>query len=218
MESPLASRAEAAIRRLRDVDAVSVRAEDGELVEIHVVSRSDRPAKHIVRDVQAVLRTDVGLVIDHRVVSVALASLAQLFVLSAQANSNAKATTAAALLGLQKMEQLRSLTWSVDARGSPLTDPMLAASSADALRVSTAGFFDFVDGVGRSLGEAAAPPPGAMYLRRWSIEPLPADPENVLVLQVLVTQRFHRSIGTAASGRRQPDEARFICVRTRKAM
>jgi hypothetical protein len=73
MESPLASRAEAAIRRLRDVDGVSVRAQDGELVEIHVVSRSGRPAKHIVRDVQAVLRTDLALVIDHRVVSVALA-------------------------------------------------------------------------------------------------------------------------------------------------
>jgi hypothetical protein len=73
MESPLASRAEAAIRRLRDVDGVSVRADGDELVEIHVVSRSDRPAKHIVRDVQAVLRTDLGLVIDHRVVSVALA-------------------------------------------------------------------------------------------------------------------------------------------------
>jgi len=73
MESPLASRAEAAIRRLRDVDGVSVRAEGDELLEIHVVSRSDRPAKHIVRDVQAVLRTDLGLAIDHRVVSVALA-------------------------------------------------------------------------------------------------------------------------------------------------
>ena len=73
MDSPLASRAEAAIRRLRDVDGVSVRADGDELVEIHVVSRSDRPAKHIVRDVQAVLRTDLGLVIDHRVVSVALA-------------------------------------------------------------------------------------------------------------------------------------------------
>src|SRR5690242_11315606 len=72
-ESPLASRAEAAIRRLRDVDGVSVRADGDELVEIHVVSRSDRPAKHIVRDVQAVLRTDLGLAIDHRVVSVALA-------------------------------------------------------------------------------------------------------------------------------------------------
>jgi hypothetical protein len=73
MESPLASRAEAAIRRLRDVDGVSVRADGDDLVEIHVVSRSDRPAKHIVRDVQAVLRTDLGLAIDHRVVSVALA-------------------------------------------------------------------------------------------------------------------------------------------------
>ena len=73
MDSPLASRAEAAIRRLRDVDGVSVRADGDELVEIHVVSRSDRPAKHIVRDVQAVLRTDLGMAIDHRVVSVALA-------------------------------------------------------------------------------------------------------------------------------------------------
>jgi hypothetical protein len=73
MDSPLASRAEAAIRRLRDVDGVSVRADGDELVEIHVVSRSDRPAKLIVRDVQAVLRTDLGLAIDHRVVSVALA-------------------------------------------------------------------------------------------------------------------------------------------------
>src|SRR5689334_24518581 len=73
MDSPLASRAEAAIRRLRDVDGVSVRADGDELVEIHVVSRSDRPAKLIVRDVQAVLRTDIGLAIDHRVVSVALA-------------------------------------------------------------------------------------------------------------------------------------------------
>jgi len=72
-EPPLAGRAEAAIRRLRDVDGVSVRAEGDALVEIHVVSRSDRPAKHIVRDVQAVLRTDLGLTIDHRVVSVALA-------------------------------------------------------------------------------------------------------------------------------------------------
>jgi len=73
MDAPLASRAEAAIRRLRDVDGVSVRADGDELVEIHVVSRSDRPAKLIVRDVQAVLRTDLGLAIDHRVVSVAMA-------------------------------------------------------------------------------------------------------------------------------------------------
>ena len=71
--SPLAIRAEAAIRRLRDVDGVSVRAEADELTEIHVVSSSRRSPKQIVRDVQAVLRTDLGLPIDHRIVSVALA-------------------------------------------------------------------------------------------------------------------------------------------------
>ena len=71
--SPLASRAEAAIRRLRDVDGVSVLAEGEELLEIHLVTRSGRAPKQIVRDVQAVLRTDLGLAIDHRIVSVAFA-------------------------------------------------------------------------------------------------------------------------------------------------
>lgn len=71
--SPLAVRAEAAILRLRDVEGVSVRAEADELVEIHVVSSSNRSPKQIVRDIQAVLRTDLALAIDHRIVSVALA-------------------------------------------------------------------------------------------------------------------------------------------------
>lgn len=71
--SPLAARAEAAIRRLRDVEGVSVRAEGDEIREIHVVTSSERPPKNIVRDVQTVLRTGLGLGIDHRVVSVALA-------------------------------------------------------------------------------------------------------------------------------------------------
>lgn len=76
MDAPLAVRAENAIRRLRDVEGVSVRADGAELVEIHVVSSSDRSPKQIVRDVQAVLRTDLGLAIDHRIVSVALARAA----------------------------------------------------------------------------------------------------------------------------------------------
>lgn len=73
MGSPLAERAEAAIRRLRDVDGVSVLTEGEDVREVHVVSSSQRPPKQIVRDVQAVLRTELGLAIDHRVVSVALA-------------------------------------------------------------------------------------------------------------------------------------------------
>lgn len=69
----LAARAESAIRRLRDVEGVSVRAEGDDILEIHVVTSSERPPKNIVRDIQTVLRTGLGLGIDHRVVSVALA-------------------------------------------------------------------------------------------------------------------------------------------------
>ena len=73
MTPPLAERAEAAIRRLREIEGVSVRVEADEVVEVHVVSSSERPPKQIVRDVQAVLRTELHLPIDHRIVSVALA-------------------------------------------------------------------------------------------------------------------------------------------------
>jgi len=69
----LAARAEAAIRRLRDVEGVSVRADGDDIREIHVLTSSERPPKNIVRDIQTVLRTGVGVAIDHRVVSVALA-------------------------------------------------------------------------------------------------------------------------------------------------
>ncbi len=72
MASPLAVRAEAAIRRLRDVDGVSVQAEGEELTEIHVVSSSGRTPKQLVRDIQSMLRTELGITIDHRIVSVAL--------------------------------------------------------------------------------------------------------------------------------------------------
>lgn len=69
----LASQAEAAIRRLRDIEGVSVRTEGEDIREIHVLTSSERPPKNIVRDVQTVLKTRLGIAIDHRVVSVALA-------------------------------------------------------------------------------------------------------------------------------------------------
>jgi len=69
----LATRAEAAIRRLRDVEGVSVLSSGDTIREVHVVTRSDRAPKQIVRDVQTVLRTGLGVSIDHRVVSVAQA-------------------------------------------------------------------------------------------------------------------------------------------------
>ena len=69
----LASKAETEIRRLRDIDGVSVRVEGDVIREIHVVTRTDRAPKQLVRDIQTVLRANVGVAIDHRVVSIALA-------------------------------------------------------------------------------------------------------------------------------------------------
>ena len=64
-------RAEAAIRTLRDVESVSIQGEGEAIKEIHVLSRSNRAPKQIVRDIQTVLRARFNRSIDYRVVSVA---------------------------------------------------------------------------------------------------------------------------------------------------
>jgi hypothetical protein len=66
-----AAQAETAIKALRDVEGVSIQTEADEVREIHILTRSKRPAKQIVRDVQTVLLARFGKSIDYRVVSVA---------------------------------------------------------------------------------------------------------------------------------------------------
>jgi len=162
----------------------------------------------------------------------AVASLAQLFALSTTRNTSAKNTTFAAVLAQQKMEQLRSLTWGFDSLGLPTTDTTtdttkfpetaggtgLSPSPVNTLQQNVVGWVDYLDAKGQELGGAtAAPPTSAVYIRRWMVEPLPTNPNNTIVIQVLVTR--HRNRGTADAGSviRLPDEARIISVKTRKA-
>jgi hypothetical protein len=51
------------------------------------------------------------------------------------------------------------------------------------------------------------------------VEPLPINPDNTLVLQVLVTRARSRGLAESAIGvvTRLPDEARIVTVKTRKA-
>src|SRR5207344_2437984 len=93
-------------------------------------------------------------------------------------------------------------TWGFDALGLPVTDTTtdvsavpetsggrgLSLSPAHSLGTNSEGYCDFVDAFGRPLGGGTAPPAGTAYIRRWSIEALPADPDNTIVLQVLVTR------------------------------
>jgi len=167
------------------------------------------------------------------ILTVTLAGLAQLLAVSMRANASARTTTYAALLAQQKMEQLRGLTWGFDLVGLPVADTStnVAAASAAApggkglapsppgsLGTNTDGYCDFVDRFGRVIDGGTTPPRGTVYVRRWSIEPLPANPANALVLQVLVSRAGGRaSPDTGPAGVRVPDEARLVSVRTRKA-
>ncbi len=116
---------------------------------------------------------------------------------------------------------MRSLTWAFDPAGAPIADATtnvsvsperatggtgLTPSPTAALSTNTSGYCDFLDGFGNWLAGGTSPPGGAVYVRRWSIAPLPASPDNTLVLQVLVTTIRNRGA-----------EARVVSVKTRKA-
>lgn len=165
----------------------------------------------------------IELLIAVGLLTVALASLAQLFALSVAGNVDARFRTSASLLASQKMEELRGLAFGFDAEGAPLTD--VTTDTADALPAgggtgltpggsladSIAGYVDYIDSVGRRTDAA-----GATYTRRWSIQSMPADPGNTLILQVLVTRR-HAASGQPDVAIRSSDDVRVATVRTRKA-
>jgi type II secretory pathway pseudopilin PulG len=111
---------------------------------------------------------------------VALLSLAQLLALATTANADAGRATFAAVLAADKLEELRASTW-------------------ESVRRQAGESVDFLDHSGRPVERASA----AIYGRRWLIDPLASNPDNALVIQVIV------------SGRR--DEARIAAVRTRRA-
>jgi type II secretory pathway pseudopilin PulG len=143
-------------------------------------------------------------------VVVAVAALAQLFAIAIHANARARSTTSAVLLAQQKMEELVAAFSQQDVSGASL-----GMSPVGALGRNTAGYCDYVDESGRSLGGGIEPPPGTAYLRRWSIDPLPAFPDSTRILQVLAT----RSRGMAdveSDVASQPGTMRLITVRTRR--
>lgn len=130
--------------------------------------------------------------------------LAELITLSSKVTQESRIDTVTTLAAEAKMAQLRAMTWAYDAAGTgaPVSDvstdvsvdPTSAAgaglswSPATSLQANIAGYVDYVDASGAYAGRGADPPPGAVYLRRWSIQPLPSDPAHSLVLQVMAAR------------------------------
>jgi prepilin-type N-terminal cleavage/methylation domain-containing protein len=109
-----------------------------------------------------------------------------------------RVTVGSALAG-EKVEQLRSLVFAYDGAGTAVTDREtdltvvperpgggvgLRSSPADALQRNVEGYCDFLDGRGRAV--AGVPSSGAAFVRRWSIRPLAAAPDDGLIIQVRV--------------------------------
>lgn len=161
-----------------------------------------------------------------------LVSVAQLFIVSTDANRSARRVTAATVLAQQKIEQLRGLTWGYDPFGLPVSDfttniavtpPQpsggfgLQASPGGALDTATTGYCDYLSAYGEWLGSGTTPPSGSVYVRRWSVEPLPTNPNNTLVFQVVV-ERLVQATTSGGSGAPPSDAARLVSLKTRKSI
>ena len=161
----------------------------------------------------------------------ALVALAQLFAIATTTNANARSSTVTMILAEQKIEQLRGLQYTFDRVGLPVQDtetdlavyPPLATGGKglsphtdNTLQVNTDGYVDYLDHYGRTLGGGTVIPENTAFIRRWSVEPLPTNPNNVVILQVLVTRQRDRGVGDAGSVSRGPNEARLMTIKSRK--
>jgi len=126
--------------------------------------------------------------------------VAQVIVRTVPASFAARASTIAAVLTAQKIEQLRSLAWGFTVDGVPVSDVTtdlsteagndggsgLGPSPPGTLDSNAPPYVDYLDGMGRWAGNGGTPPAVAVYVRRWSVQPLAEDPD-ALVLQAIVT-------------------------------
>jgi type II secretory pathway pseudopilin PulG len=163
----------------------------------------------------------------------AIASSAHLFAVAIRSNVSAQRATFAATLAQEKIEQLRALAWGYDEIGLPINDyetniaiyppepnggTGLSQSPTNSLAANVDGYVDYLGRDGSSLGGGTNPPAETRFVRRWSVEPLPTNPNNTLILQVLVFSTGDRADdGTGPVLDRMRDEARLITVKTRKS-
>ena len=178
----------------------------------------------------------VEVVVSMGILTVVSLGVAQLFAASTKVNLIARGQTSTVALAQQKLEQLRSLTWGFDTNGEglPVSDTTsdlsvypttqdgsgLNPSPTDSLEHNTPGFVDFVDKAGNWVATGTTPPSSAAYIRRWSIQPLPSNPNNTLVIQVLVTSTANENgrISDGSPRKRLPGDTLLVTVKTRKSL
>ena len=173
----------------------------------------------------------IEVVVATAIVATALVSVIRVQLLAISVNQLAQRVTVATALATQKIEQLTSLAWFVDAAGNPVLDTAsdltaspespvggsgLLPSPATALSADAAGFVDYLDATGAWLGAGTTPPRDTAFVRRWSIRPLASCPDRVLLLQVLVTRQVANPAPPSSLVLR-PGDVLLTTLRSRRA-
>ena len=112
----------------------------------------------------------------------ALAGVAQLFVLSSHLTRQANIAGAALVAAQEKLEVLSGLTFEYDAAGSPITDASIDVSPASSLDENAGAWVDWIDASGKSR----ATPDSAVFVRRWRVASIAADPPDAVTIEVCV--------------------------------
>jgi type II secretory pathway pseudopilin PulG len=154
------------------------------------------------------------------------ASASHILGIALRATHEARVRTLASMYAAEKLEQLRSLVWThittldpaISMSSSDLTTDLSVDPSSDAgpgllpsppgtLAADVDSYVDYLDGSGRIV--AGRLPAAAVYIRRWAVRPLESDPDNILVLSVMVTTR-------APDGAASRDAVRLATIVARK--
>jgi prepilin-type N-terminal cleavage/methylation domain-containing protein len=90
----------------------------------------------------------------------------------------------------------------------------LNPSPDGSLDANTPGYVDYLDRNGGWMGTGAEVPTTAVYVRRWSIVPLPTNPNNTLIFQVRVLTRAAAQANAAAA---RIGGLTIVGMKTRKA-
>lgn len=134
----------------------------------------------------------VEVVIALLVLATAVVATAGLFVLAGTSVRTARARTWASLLAMDKVEEIRACPWGAGVG------------------------VDYLDASGRSVDGGSQPPASAVYVRRWSVQPLPAAPGDAMVVQVVVTTVAASRTAAAGLFRRHPGDAFVMTIRGRR--
>lgn len=163
-----------------------------------------------------------------------LATLVPVYFQTVTSALTAHGQSMATMLAIAKIEQLRGLAFAFEDAGSAgllrVTDTTadvtrqglalggsgLSPSPPGTLLRDVEGFVDYADAAGRWVGRVPPESGTAVYARRWAVTPLPASPEDALVLQVVVVpMAAERRAGPRAGATRRPGETWLTLVRAR---